>query len=346
MWKPAGYTGRSSYDGGPFAKDAPVTRILLAALALAVLSLPAAAQGRLEKTLVPIVINTGKWAEGVGHDGRNLWVAESGERRMLRIDAKGVQTRFPAGRLPVDVVGLGGGFTYVIARTDKALWRFDSGARAGKVMKVLPEEPVGLAIESEPVWILTWPDGSSKDSRALRFNHATGEVKGTRPLGAWGQAIAATHDKVFVGHAAGERLSVIDSSTLVVTPRTLKDASIWALAGDPSFGLVAGGRVGQDNARGLLLSIDPQTGLEKKRIEVNQLVVAVAGDARSVVALGKEGAIWTIDPKSFELTGVARLDVPRFDPASILVQGERLVVTARKFDGENGAVFVVEKGWR
>lgn len=330
----------------PPAKDVPVTRTLLAALALATLSLPAAAQGRLDKALVPVVIKTGKWAEGVGHDGRNLWVAESGERRVLRIDAKGTQTRFPAGRLPVDLVGLGGGFTYVIARTDKALWRFDPGARAGKVMKVLPEEAVGMAIESEPVWILTWPDGSSKDSRVLRFNHATGELKGSRSLGAWGQAIAATHDKVFVGHAAGERLSVIDTSTLAVTPRTLKGASIWALAGDPSFGLAAGGRLGQDNNRGLLLSIDPQTGLEKKRLEVNQLIVALAGDARSIVALGKEGAIWTIDPKTFEFTGLAHLDVPQFDPASVLVQGERLVITARKFEGENGAVFVVEKGWR
>ena len=323
-----------------------MTRILLAMLALAALSLPAAAQGRLEKTLVPAVIKTGKWAEGVGFDGRNLWVAESGERRVLRIDAKGTQTRFPAGRLPVDLVGLGGGFTYVTARTDKALWRFDPGARAGKVMKVLPEEPVGLAIESEPVWILTWPDGSSKDSRVLRFNHATGELKGSKSLGPWGQAIAAAQGKVFVGHAAGERLSVVDSVTMAVTTRPLKGASLWAITGDSPHGVYAGGRVEQDNAQGLLLSIDPATGAEKKRLQVNQRIVAMSADERTVVALGAEGAIWTIDPKAFELTGVARLDVPRFDPASILVQGERLVVTARKFDGENGAALVVEKGWR
>lgn len=323
-----------------------MTRTLIAALALAALSLPAASQGRLEKTLVPKVIHTGKWAEGVGYDGRNLWVAESGERRVLRIDAKGTQTRMPSGRLPVDLVGLGGGYTYVIARTDKALWRFERDGRAGKVMKVLPEEPVGLAIESEPVWILTWPDGSSKDSRALRFNHATGELKGTRSLGEWGQVIAAAQGKVFVGHVRGDRLSVIDSVTLAAKAVTIKGVSFWAMTGDSPHGLYAGGRAGEDNAKGVLVSLDPATGLEKKRIEVNQRIVSMAADERSVVALGAEGAIWTIDPRSFELTGVARLDAPRFDPASILVQGERLVVTARKFDGENGAVLVVEKGWR
>jgi hypothetical protein len=310
---------------------------LLAAL-LALAATTAFAQT--EKVYTPTIVPVGKWAERAAFDGKDLWVAESGQRSIAQIAPNGTITRHAeVGRLPVDMVATGGK-VYSVARTDQMIWR----NTAPNKFKWLPEHPEGLATDGASLWALTWPDGSSRDSRVIKVDLANGNHTPTRNLGEWGQVVAAGHGKVWVGHVRGQRLSVIDAASLAVEPVTIKDASFWAIATNKN-GVFAAGRIGDNNNQGVVVAIDPKTNRETARWTVNQRIAHLAADEQSLVMVGAEGAIWVVSPKDLTPQSVGRLNVGQFQPSSVLIQGDKLVIVAQQYKGENGAVFTVSD-WR
>src|SRR5262249_5320473 len=74
-----------------------------------------------------VAFAAGKWPEGAALAHGALWVAESGSRRVLRLDpgTGDVKAKIPVGRLPVDMFSGHDGALYTIAQTDRALYRID-----------------------------------------------------------------------------------------------------------------------------------------------------------------------------------------------------------------------------
>lgn len=73
------------------------------------------------RTLVPSILKVGKWAGGIAYDGAALWVAESGQRSILRIARDGTTTRYPnVGRLPVGMAALPNGDIYALVKLTRS----------------------------------------------------------------------------------------------------------------------------------------------------------------------------------------------------------------------------------
>lgn len=297
------------------------------------------------RTLVPSIIKVGKWAEGMAFDGTALWVAESGQRSIIRIARDGATVRYEdVGRLPVSMVSAAGGRVYALIQTDQVVWQPVPDSTKGRAVKWIADCPQGLAADTQLLWVLTWPGCSSARSRVVRLDPATGAEAQTAALGEWGQAITTGHGKVWVGHVRGGRLSAIDPSSLKVDTTLIEGASLWALATSPTA-LFVGGRVGHDNARGLIVSIDPKSGRETKRLLVKGLIAVMAADDDSLAAIGDSGTIHVISTKDLALRSVVTLSVGAYKPGSALIVDNKLVIVAQQYQGENGAVFTVS-GWR
>ncbi|MEZ5853191.1 MAG: hypothetical protein R3D67_00040 [Hyphomicrobiaceae bacterium] len=66
----------------------------------------------------------GKWPEGIVYDGDAFWIAESGQRRIARLDERNgaVTKRIAVGRLPVDMLGASRGRIFALVYTDRLVW--------------------------------------------------------------------------------------------------------------------------------------------------------------------------------------------------------------------------------
>jgi hypothetical protein len=316
--------------------------IIAAALAFGIAD--ASAQGSFERKYEPEIIPVGKWAEGVAFDGKDLWVAESGQRTVAQVAPDGSIKRHTVGRLPVDLLGANTGIVNVLVRTDQTIWSHERGKGARTIGKV-PEPPAGMASGADSLFVLTWPTGSSADSRVFKVNPRTGAMQPTGSLGEWGEAITAKWGKAFVAHVRGEKISVIDQASLAVSRIAVRDASLWAIATDDRV-LYAAGRIGGDNNRGVAVAIDPDSGRELARVTVNQRIARIAVDDKSVILVGETGTIWTAAPRTLELKGVGRLDAKPVRPSAALIQDKRLIVSVQQYEGENGALFILDGGFR
>ncbi|MEZ5776103.1 MAG: caspase family protein [Hyphomicrobiaceae bacterium] len=287
------------------------------------------------------VFPVGRWAEGVAYDGRSLWVAESGDRSIVEVNPSSGQIgkRVEVGRLPVDMVSLSDGRVLSLVQTDRQVWQGTRGK--GRVLAKLPECPNAMTAAGSYAWVLTQPKCSSESSRVFRIDTKSGSSKKTGELGEWGQAIAAGHGKVYVAHAAGPALTIIDQKTLKSSVSAHDDLSLWTiLTTDTS--VYAGGRIGQNNDRGVIVEIDPRTGIELNRLEVGERIARMTSDGAHVVAVGAKGTIWVVSAFDFSLERVIALTTRLDTPSGVVILGDSLVITNQQSGGnEAGAVYVV-----
>lgn len=320
-------------------------RLPLVLLLALVAAMPALAQAPPERTLTPSVVRVGKWAEGIASDGKSLWVAESGQRSIVQIAGNGtIQRRVTVGRLPVRMASLPDGRIHVLLHTDQIVWQLAPGADQGRALKWIAEYPTAMAADAKALWVLTWPDMSSMDSRVILIDPDTGAQRQTGKLGPGGEAIATGHGRVWATHVSGGRLSIVDPQTLAAEHVTLGEASLWAIVANRT-GLFAGGRIGEDNARGLILSLDPKTGAEIARLPASERIAVLAADDETLAAIGEKGTIWIVATKDFTLRSTIKLGTGTYRPGSALIHDGKLVVVAQQYQGENGAVFTLTD-WR
>lgn len=292
-------------------------------------------------TLEPQVIPVGKWAEGFAFDGEKFWVAESGQRTLAIVEPSGrIASRIPVGRLPVGVEASAAGEIYSLQHTEKTLWAKGRKDKKGKVLARLEECPQDLVVTDKAVWVLTWSDCSSANSRAFRIDKRSGKQSATELLGEWGQAITAAHGSIWVGHVRGNRISRIDPASLALSDVATGDVDVWSMASNVGF-VYAGGRVNEDNAQGVVLAISPQTGEIVSRQQVSQLVQRVLAGDRHLVAIGIDGKIWVMAADTLILEREITLSVGAFRPSDAIFVGNQLIIVAQQMGGENGALLVV-----
>ncbi len=292
-------------------------------------------------TLEPQVFPVGKWAEGLAFDGEKFWVAESGQRTLAIVEPSGrIASRIPIGRLPVGVEASAAGEIYSLQHTDKTLWTKGRKDRKGKVLARLEDCPQDLALTDKAAWVLTWPDCSSANARAIRIDKRSGKQSPTELLGEWGETITAAHGSIWVGHVRGNRISRIDPASLALSDVPTGDVDVWDVASNAGF-VYAGGRANDDNTRGVVLAISPQTHEIVSRQQVGQMVQRVMADDQHVVAVGIEGRIWVMAADTLILEREITLSIGAFRPSDAIFAGNQLVIVAQQLGGENGALLVI-----
>ena len=192
--------------------------------------------------------------------------------------------------------------------------------------------------------MLSWPDCSSANARVIRVDKRNGRMRQSDLLGEWGETITVAHGRIWVGHVRNGQISIIDPDTLVASPLSVPDVAVWDLASNQSS-LYAGGRIGEDNARGVVIAIDAAQGGEVARRETGQMVQRIVADDEVVVAASLEGTLTVMDAGTLLIRKIITLSTGPFRPSDMLIDGDRLIIVAQQLGGENGAVLVVD-GWR
>ncbi len=306
---------------------------------------PATPETAGEVTLTPRIIDAGKWVEGMAYDGRWLWAAESGQRTVARIDLQSgrVSKRIKVGRLPTGMLSSQDGTVFALVATDHMVWRRNKRGRNKKLvwLKGCPEKMVE---DGRNLWVLTLPDCSSRASRVVRVNPKSGKKAGSPVLGEWAQALAAHGDQIWVGHARGPALSILDKTSLQPQTVTIPGTEVWTMTSN-GRNVFTGGRLDGTSSDGLVIKIDPSTKAEVARASLPEMVMKVTSDETHVVAVGEKGTIWVFSESGLKLLRTITVSTGPYRAGSIMLHEDNLLVAASTHKGDNGAVFVLSD-WR
>ncbi|WP_156174374.1 hypothetical protein [Hoeflea sp. IMCC20628] len=300
---------------------------------------PGAAGGADDVTLAPRIIQLGKWVEGIVHDGSNLWVSESGQRTIARVDYRTgkLLERLKVGRLPIAITSIGKD-VFTLVATDKVILKHDERSKKTRLAN-LKDCPTAMLASGEDLFVLGEPNCSSNESRLTRIDARTGKQKASSNLGEWGQAITAFGSEIWVGHARGSTVSVVRTSDMKVSKVKLPGIEVWAMASN-SKSVFAGGSTANSNADGSIVMIDAQTRKEVRRFSPAERVAEIAADDTKVVAVGDEGTIWVLSPRDLSLLRTIHANSGDYEPKAIAFVKDELVVSVGQYIGEKGAVFV------
>jgi DNA-binding beta-propeller fold protein YncE len=298
--------------------------------------------------LTPQIFPLGKWPEGIAHDGAQLWVAMSGERRLYRInpDTGEIVQRMKVGRLPVGLASTSDGRVYAAVATDRQIWEQPPGQHNGRVLSRLNDYPQALTADNQAIWVLTWVGGSSGQTRVVRIDLANGRQDQSAILPSNGFDLVVSGDTVWTLHRydGEDRCEIVglDKDTLAETKRQGFSGFVTFLA-DGEHGLYAGG--GQSGHFGAIVRLDPASGEETARYDSALPIAAMATGFDNVIAADMDGTIFILSGDNLTLLQTIRPTTGTFRPQEILIWGDQLFVTTHTGFGNTGSL-VVLNGWR
>lgn len=302
---------------------------------------PAASSSTATPLRLVRTVTTGKWPEGVFAAGGAAVVADSGNRRLLRVDvATGNTTAVPVGRLPTVVVQRADGALLALVETDKKIARVDPGAKKARTLASLPDCPDDLAVDGDALFALLWEACSSAGSRVSRVDARTGKRLDGGPLGANAFAIAAAGGRVFVPHRGGV-VSVLDGQTLAVEARwNVPDVGMHVAASGAAVFVPSGPD---------LVRIDDLSGTTTARAPLPAALRVLRAEGDHVYAALADGRIVVLTAASLMPVEVLVPEGPSFEPRGLAVDGTRLLVTTFKEDPRDvnaaeGRLLVFERG--
>lgn len=290
----------------------------------------------------PRVIALGKNVEGITHDGHRLWATESGQRTVAEVDLRGgrVIARHKVGRLPLDVLPDPRGGVMVLLGTDDKIVGI---GRNGDLSTLAPLSgcPTQMVAQGLDIYVLGQPDCSSNTTAVTRVDGTSGVTTVSADLGEWGQAMLARGRDLWVGHARGGVLDVLDARSLRGDEIALPGLEIWSMAADDRSIFAAGRRSGTEGD-GVVVMIDARSRREVGRHPVTELVLAMGVDGDDLIVVGEKGSVWVLSASDLSPRGTLDLGMGTFRTHTAMVVDGALVVSAQQVQGENGAVFVVD----
>ncbi|MFP1632705.1 PAN domain-containing protein [Zhengella sp. ZM62] len=304
-------------------------------------------EGPVTVEMSPEVVPVGKWPEGIAHDGSGLWLAMSGERQLYRTDPETgeIVRRVKVGRLPVRLAAFGDGPVYATVATDKIIWAQPSEGK-GRAIARLKDYPQSLATDGESVWALTWVNGSSSQTRVERIDPAGGETTRSDILPRNGFDVTVSGDTVWTLHRLdGENRSMVvglNKDTLAEEISEEIDGFLMLLTAGEHGNYAAGG---QSTSGGLIVRLDPQTGVETARHEGAAPFAAVTTGFDYVIAADGNGSVSVLTGDDLTLVQTINLTTGPVRPQAILVWGDQLFMTTHSGTEDAGSLIIVN-GWR
>jgi len=307
-------------------------------------ALPPADPG--EPTIINLhaaVTPVGKWPEGIAFDGSDIWVAVSGSRQIVRVDAGefGVNARVNVGRLPVGMLATADGRILSLVETDRKIWQQSPGGGRSGNLAIIGDCPQAFAGDGRFVWVATYVGCTSAASKVFQIDARTGRTVRSFDLDANLFDIAVGKGGVFTVHALEDEsvVRIIDPASGEVGQLELAGQRLLKIAANDS-GVFAGGIM---NDAGIVDSLAEPIG----QAPVPQPVMALdVDDDGTVVAAGEAGAIYVLanSEGSLHLLFTIETDFGQFRPQAVLIAGDRLYLTTHG-EGDNGSLLMID-GWR
>lgn len=289
----------------------------------------------------------GKWPEGITSDGQNLWIAESGVRHVAQMNASTgqIMQRIKVGRLPVDMVASPAGRVFSLIYTDGLVWSHPARGK-GKRLAKLSDYPQDMVANDRYLYILTHPGGSSANTKVVRVDQRTGQIKGSGPVPDSSSAgIALVNGKVWIVHGNGRsgKISVLEPDSLKLRAVWNVSAFVRSIAANEHGAFAAGG---EWNKSGVVIRFDPTTGLEKAQANLpGQFVAKIGVFQDRVIAIGNGGIIWVLSAHDLRIQRVISTSFGTFQPQDVHATSSTLYVTTHRGRGVNGSVLAV-RNWQ
>ena len=298
-------------------------------------------------TLPAAVWPIGKWPEGITSDGQNLWIAESGVRRVAQMDPTNgrVIKRVKVGRLPVDMVADPTGQVFSLVYTDGLVWSHPAQGKGRRLAK-LTDYPEDMVADSKFLWVLTHPGGSSANTKVVRIDRRSGKTKTSNALpdqNASGIALSRGRIWLVHGQGRGGRISVVDANTLARGGSIGVNVFLTDIASSDQGMFVSGGEF---NKSGTVVKYNPGNGREEARAQLpGQFIGTLAAFQDHVVAIGSGGTIWVLSASDLSIRRVITLNFGQYQAQDVHVTASSLFITTHRGQGSNGSVLAV-RNWQ
>lgn len=286
------------------------------------------------------VIQLGKWPEGMAFDGAALWVAESGQRQIARIDmaSRRVTRRVKVGRLPVGMIAGSDGRLFALVHTDKKVWL--QHGRSGRTLARLPECPQAIAGNGGRLYVLANVGCSSSATVVYGVDTDTGDVEKISDLTANAYGIASARGSLWIVHTIGSpaTISRVDLGSRSVSDLSLEGLGLYRVQsnGEKVF---ASGFKGQ---RGIVIAFDPTVHDEFRQQILSEPITALVATAAHVAAFGEGGTIWVLSADNLGIERIITTDYGPFEAKSALALDNSLYATIFQGQGQNGSVLLID----
>ena len=294
-----------------------------------------------ELTLVPQVFPVGKWPEGLVIADNAIWVAESGSRRMVKIDpgSGDLLDAVPVGRLPVSMAADPDGNVYAGTFTDQKIFRQPVGGKGKAIASFKNTFMRGLSFGNDAIYAATSTEDNERVTLITRVDPKTGKTKASPPFYADTRSFIMAQDAPWVLDTANV-VTMFDKATLEPASSIPSDNFLWTLGANLDAVFV-GGREQQQEGKSLVqrhAQGNPQDRIVQV-LDSQELIVAIAANNDRVAALGIDGTVWILD--SISLQPLKHFNIGRRPQAAVFENGN-LFITSHMGEGENGVVMIYD----
>lgn len=264
-------------------------------------------------------VGVGGSPEGLASDGDDLWVAQSAEDAVVRVDRRSrvVEQRVDVGDVPV-AVAVSGRDVWVVNSGDNTVSRINTVTSRVVDDIAVGNQPVALAVGLGSVWV-----ANSYDATVSRIDAVTGEVIGSVPVGRGPSGLAVGARTVWVANGRDGTVSPVD-------PETMREGAPIMVGAGPKGVTVAASGVWVANRLDLTVTrIDPRTRRPVATIPVGDSPFAVAAHDGAVwVSASASGTLVSVDPTRNEVGQPLALGA---SPYGLVMAAGEMWATTRPF---------------
>jgi len=298
-----------------------------------------------EISVAPTVFDVGKWPEEIGLIENHLWVAESGQRSLAKLEASSGKKllKVECGRLPVNLEAFGE-MIYATINTDAKIWKQGNASKGSAIVSTGADYPQGLAITGDAIFVLLNLKGSDAESVVMRIESDTYKTRRSISVGARANNVVAGEGSLWVLRTD----FVGDTPTGIIThvdPETLEVQGHAEVEGWIDEGVISGGRLfvsGGSEEAGRITVCNVENGKIEGSLDYpGTRVVALVATDEHLVSVDTAGAVHVhrLDTLAHERT--IHLKTKRFDPKDLCVTPDSIYVSAHL--GDIGAVYKIDE---
>jgi outer membrane protein assembly factor BamB len=293
--------------------------------------------------LQPRVIPVGKWPEGLVMADGGLWVASSGDRKIIKIDVNSGEElgENPVGRLPVNITADPEGSVYAAVYTENRIYKRGIDGSGKTLAPIKRGYLSGLDFGSGALYAVATIEEAERKTILSRIDPKSGKVTNAPlPISGESRAFVVAQDAPWILFTDGT-VAMYDAKTLEFMLSTPSAGGFMWSMGANLDAVFVGGQEQQQVGKSIVQR-HAQGHPEDKTsqlLDSEELITAIAANDDRVVALGEKGSGWVLD--AISLTPLKHFNVGA-PPQSAIIDEGKLYVTTHQGQGDNGSVLVFD----
>jgi glutamine cyclotransferase len=284
--------------------------------------------GYLKPDIQPQVFPLGKWPEGLVIANNAIWVAESGSKRIVKIDpgAGDLLDAVTVGRLPVSMATDPDGNVYAAVFTDGKIFKQPPEGK-GKIIASFkrPSFIRGMSYGNDALYVATSTEENERTTSVSRIDPQTGKMTRSELLSFDTNRIVVVGDKIWILDTQSQ-VYMLDGNTMQQLDAVHDEGFAWSLGANDDA-VYVGGRNQQQAGNSVIYRHAKDNPNERisQVLEGEELIILIVANNDRVVALGNEGAIWVLDATT--LKPLKWFDSNKEPHGAVLENGNLFVTT-------------------